>query len=84
MNFFEAQDRARRSTRRLVVLYLLATASIIVGVTLIITLALAGFSSSTGGSALLPLIEQQAPLIAGVAILTTLVIAGATLFKTFF
>jgi Zn-dependent protease with chaperone function len=82
LNFFEAQDRARRSTRRLVVLYLLATASIIVGVTLIITLALAGFSSSTGGSALLPLIEQQAPLIAGVAILTTLVIAGATLFKT--
>ncbi|MEJ2171963.1 MAG: M48 family metallopeptidase [Woeseiaceae bacterium] len=82
MNFFEAQDRARRSTRRLVVLYLLATASIIVGVTLIIALALAGFSSSTGGSALLPLIEQQAPLIAGVAIVTTLVIAGATLFKT--
>ena len=31
MNFFDAQDKARRSSRRLVVIYLLATASIVAG-----------------------------------------------------
>jgi Zn-dependent protease with chaperone function len=82
LNFFDAQDRARRSTRRLVVLYLLAAVSIIVGVTLIVTLAIAGFSSTSASAPFSTSIEQLAPLSVGIAIVTTLVIVGATLFKT--
>jgi len=41
VNFFEAQDRSRRMSRWLVVVFLLATAAIIAAVTLIVAAALA-------------------------------------------
>jgi len=39
VNFFDEQDKARRSTRRLVFLFLLATVLIVTGVTLIVGVA---------------------------------------------
>ena len=42
MNFFDAQDQARKATRWLVVVYVLATALIVAGVTLIVGFALFG------------------------------------------
>jgi Zn-dependent protease with chaperone function len=51
MNFFEQQDAARRNTRRLVILFLLAVAAIVVAVNLVSTLAFIGLSSdSLGGT----------------------------------
>ena len=40
MNFFDAQDRARRATKWLVVIYVVATILIVAGVTLIIGVGL--------------------------------------------
>jgi Zn-dependent protease with chaperone function len=74
VNFFDAQDRARRATRWLVVVYVVATILIVLGVTAIVTAAL--FMS--GESNTIP----PTSLIIGTATLATLFIVGATLYKT--
>lgn len=82
MNFFDAQDQARRSTRWLVFIYLLATVLIVLGVTLVVGLALFNVTDTgyqvTAGSFL----AQQAPILLGTATITALFIGGATLVKT--
>ena len=80
MNFFEAQDQARRATRRLIVVYVAATAVIVAGVTLVVGIAL---YTTSGGGAYQPAVflDRQAPVLAVVAVLTTLFIAGATLYR---
>jgi Zn-dependent protease with chaperone function/uncharacterized tellurite resistance protein B-like protein len=74
VNFFDAQDRARRATRWLVVVYILATLLIIAGVTLVAT------------AAFMMVGERGTPpnpsVLAVVALLAALLIVGATLFKT--
>jgi Zn-dependent protease with chaperone function len=72
MNFFDAQDRARRATRWLVVVYVVATVLIVLGMTVIVTAAF--FASG----------DEAPPLsfIAGIAAMSTLLIVGATLYKT--
>ncbi len=82
MNFFEVQDQARRSTRRLVFLYLLATALIVAGVTLIV--GVATFNITTAGEyyTFWGHLSNQAPTLIGTAVIVTLLIAGATLVKT--
>ena len=82
MNFFDAQDQARKATRWLVFVYVVATALIVVGVTLIVGFALFGTSmdgyrySFTGMLAANPV-----PLLV-TALLTTLFIVGASIYKT--
>jgi Zn-dependent protease with chaperone function len=74
VNFFDAQDRARRATRWLVVVYIVATILIVLGITAIMTAAF----FSTGNT-------QQPPplsLIVATAAFSTLFIVGATLYKT--
>ncbi len=73
MNFFESQDNAKRATRWLVIVYILATALIVAGVTLIVGAAI---YSSDQGDLLNPTV------LAPIAILATLLIVGATLYKT--
>jgi Zn-dependent protease with chaperone function len=82
LNFFDAQDQARRATRRLVVAYIVATVLIVVGVTAIAAFAL--FISRTDNLAYGAggFVAANAGLLAGVALLTTLFILGASLFKT--
>jgi Zn-dependent protease with chaperone function len=77
LNFFDAQDRARRASKWLVVVYVIATALIVVGVTLIVGVAFGVFSSTTAG-------YNGSPknLLIATAIVTTLFIFGASLFKT--
>ncbi|MDH3532588.1 MAG: M48 family metallopeptidase, partial [Gammaproteobacteria bacterium] len=82
MNFFAAQDRARRSTRRLVFVYLLAAALIVVGVTLVVGVALFNFSAAGYGVTLSGFLSQQAPILLTTAIAASLLIVGATLYKT--
>ena len=73
VNFFEAQDKARRATRWLVVVYLVSTVLIVAGVTAIV----AGvFYSSNQGQ--LP----DASMLVATAVIATLFIVGATLYKT--
>ncbi|NOR36926.1 MAG: M48 family metalloprotease [Woeseiaceae bacterium] len=79
MNFFDAQDQARRSTRRLVILYLLAAAAIVVSVSLVIGFAFS-FTQTTSDYA--THIAHNQKVFGGAGLFAILVIAGATLVKT--
>ena len=79
MNFFEHQDAARRNTRRLVLLFLLAVAAIVLAVNFIAALAFMGMSSDhllgvkrSGASASFYL---------AVTLATLALIAGGSLFQ---
>ncbi|MBT8087557.1 MAG: M48 family metallopeptidase [Gammaproteobacteria bacterium] len=82
MNFFDAQDRARRTTRRLIAAYIVATVVIVLGVTAVVGVALYGFSASSNSFGTANLIDERLPILVGTAVLTTLFILGASLFKT--
>ncbi len=97
MDFFEAQELARRAARRLVLLYLLAVAAVVVAVCLGlgVTYALAVMSGAAApardividgrhlGAALLEILRHGVPLklYAFGAGVTLLVIASATLYR---
>ncbi len=74
MNFFDAQDQARRATRWLVVVYVIATIVIVMGITAVVTIAL----YTSGESRAAP----QPSVIVTTAVFATLLIIGATVFKT--
>ncbi len=81
MNFFDAQDQARRATRRLVVAYIFATVVIVAGVTAIIGFAI--FTTSYRNRTTVEnYLQDFGPFLVGVAVFTTLFIIGASLFKT--
>lgn len=71
MNFFQAQDNARRATRWLVVVYVLATVLIVAGVTAVV--AAAFYSNGR--------VPEPGVLIVTAA-LAALLIVGATVYKT--
>ena len=80
MNFFEAQDRARRASKWLVVAYVMATVLIVAGVT-----AIAGAAFYLSSDPLYrsgTLLGVHSSILLLVALITTLVIVGATGFKT--
>jgi Zn-dependent protease with chaperone function len=74
VNFFDAQDRARRATRWLVIVYAISTLLIVIGVTAVVGAAL--FTMSQEGAP-----PQPAALVA-VAVLAALFIFGSSLYKT--
>jgi len=74
VNFFDAQDRARRATRWLVIVYVIATALIVAGVTLVVAVAF-HMVGETGRPA-------DPSILVATAILATLLIIGATVYKT--
>ena len=83
MNFFDAQDQARRTSKRLVYVYLLATALIVAGVTFIMGLALyfggdAGYYGTSAGE----FAWEYAGILIATAVATSLLILGATAYKT--
>ena len=82
MNFFAVQDQARRSSRRLVVLYLLSTALIVAGVSLIIGFAFYNVVDTGQAFSLSSFFTSQASVLIGAAVITTIFIIGATLVKT--
>ncbi|MCH8072575.1 MAG: M48 family metallopeptidase [Proteobacteria bacterium] len=74
MNFFDAQDRARRFTRWLVVVYVISTVLIVAGVTLIVGVGLDAVGQYN---------SPANPAILGfTAVAATLFILGSTLYKT--
>jgi len=77
LNFFDAQDQARRATKWLVVVYIVATLLIVAGVTLIVGIAVGAFSDEVGYES-----YDYTKLLVATAVITTLFIFGASLFKT--
>jgi len=82
VNFFDAQDQARRSSRRLVIAYIVATIAIVLGVTAIVGVALFNFSMRDYELTLGQFIREQASVLLATGLITTLVIFGASLYKT--
>ncbi len=82
MDFFDAQDRARQASRRLVAAYIVATVAIVLGVTAVVGFALYNFSNAGYAHSPLQFMQSQAPVLIGVAVLTTLFILGSSLYKT--
>lgn len=83
MNFFAAQDQARRSSRRLVIAYVVATTLIVAGVTAVVgSVSYFWFSETSYGTTPLQFVGANAGLFATVAIATTALIVGSSLFKT--
>ncbi len=78
MNFFDAQDNARKATRWLVIVYTISTLLIVAGVTFVVFFALTMATNTTAG----PMMGDPSAILAGTAIVTLLVILGATLVKT--
>jgi Zn-dependent protease with chaperone function len=74
VNFFEAQDRARRATRWLIVVYIVATSLIVLGVTLVVAAAVYMLGS--------PGLAATPPVLGATAAFATLLIVGATLYRT--
>ena len=74
MNFFDAQDKARRSTRWLVIAYVISTILIVAGVTIVVAFALFALEPAA--------IQDNRAVLVGTAILATVFILGASLFKT--
>jgi Zn-dependent protease with chaperone function len=80
-NFFQRQESARRSTRRLAVLFALAVLAIVAAVSAVLLLVLAMSSDGVREQGLPAWLAGQLPLLGGVAVLTTLVIGGASLYR---
>ncbi len=82
MNFFNAQDQARRASRRLVFAYILATIIIVLGVTAIVGFTLYNARYDDYGYTASQFIREESRILIGTTILTTLFIVGSSLFKT--
>ncbi len=84
MNFFAAQDKARQASRRLVLAYVVATLLIVAGVTLITSFAIHTFAISdiSFGQTFPDFLRNHWAVPTMVALLTTLFILGASMFKT--
>ena len=82
MNFFAAQDQARRLSRRLVAAYVLATALIVAGVTGVFGFALYAFTDLGYTYTVSQFSRNNAGILVAAALLTMLFIVGASMFKT--
>ena len=82
MNFFAAQDQARSASRRLVLAYIAATILIVAGVTAIVTYAVFSVSRAAWGHSFWTFVTQNWAIPLLVALLSTLFILGASMFKT--
>jgi Zn-dependent protease with chaperone function len=84
MNFFEHQDRARKQTRWLIFVFILAVVVIVAAINLILLLVM-GVTSYDPTEAPLPageIVRANIPLLVGGAIACVAVIGLASLFKT--
>ena len=83
MNFFEYQEQARRQSRWLVFLFILAVITIIVVIDLAILVAFGAMDVEQQQSLLsVQTLKSNLPTLLGGALVTALVIAIASLFKT--
>jgi Zn-dependent protease with chaperone function len=81
VNFFDAQDKAHRSTRWLVTVYIIATILIVLGVTLVIGVALYLVDDMQSYMSIYDYFLHHPGVFAGIVVVTVLFIVGATIFK---
>ena len=74
MNFFEHQDKARRATRWLVIVYTISTILIVAGITAVVGAALYTVGEVRG--------TINPSVLLATAVMSTALILGATLYKT--
>lgn len=84
MNFFEHQDRARKQTRWLVVMFVLAVVAIVVAinVVLLLVIGVTGHDSVEAPLSIGEMVVTNLPLLAGGAVASVAVIGLASLSKT--
>jgi Zn-dependent protease with chaperone function len=82
VNFFAAQDQARRASRRLVAAYVLATALIVAGVTSVVGFSLYTFTDLGYTYTAAEFARNNTAILAATALITALIIVGGSLFKT--
>jgi Zn-dependent protease with chaperone function len=82
VNFFAAQDKARQASRRLIAAYIVATILIVAGITAIVGFALYTFTDTGYGYAPGEFVRNNTGILIATALLTTLFILGASMFKT--
>jgi Zn-dependent protease with chaperone function len=82
MNFFDAQDQARRSSRRLVFAYVVASIAIVLGVTAIVGFAMYSFSMREYQLTFGHFVREQASILVATGLITTFFILGSSLYKT--
>jgi len=84
MNFFQQQDQARKQSRWLIIVFMLAVVAIVLAINLIVLLAVGMTSIETEGvpEIGMQMITGNLPLLSGTAIATISVIGLASLFKS--
>jgi len=84
VNFFEHQDRARKQSRWLIVVFILAVLVIVTAINLILLLVMgvSGYETGEQPLSLTGLVTANVPLLTGGAIGCSAVIGLASLFKT--
>ena len=82
MNFFAAQDQARRASRRLVGAYVLATVLIVAGVTSVVGFTLYTFTDLGYTYTVGQFVRNNTAILAATALITALIIVGGSMFKT--
>ncbi|MFZ2406070.1 MAG: M48 family metallopeptidase [Methylobacter sp.] len=83
MNFFQSQDDARRKTRSLILMFILAVIAIVAAVNLVITGLIINLGGESGGSTIPDLnwIINNLPLVAGISLATIGFISLSSLYK---
>lgn len=84
MNFFEHQERARKQSRRLIFIFILAVVAIVAAIDLMLLLVMGvtGYDSAESPLSAGEMIVANIPLLAGGAVVSVAVIGLASLFKT--
>ncbi|MGZ8161046.1 MAG: M48 family metallopeptidase, partial [Methylobacter sp.] len=83
MNFFQSQDDARRKTRSLILMFILAVSAIVAAVNLVITGLIINLGGEAGGSTIPDLnwIINNLSLVAGISLATIGFISLSSLYK---
>jgi Zn-dependent protease with chaperone function len=83
MNFFQSQDDARRKTRFLILMFMLAVVAIVAAVNLVITALVINMGDQAGGAILPDLnwLAENRSLVAGISLVTIGFISLSSLYK---
>jgi Zn-dependent protease with chaperone function len=84
VNFFEHQDRARKQSRWLILVFMVAVIAIVAAINglVLLTLTFTAWEPQAGTPGIVQMLRTNLPLIAGVSLASVAVIGIASLFKT--
>lgn len=84
MNFFEHQDRARKQSRWLILVFIVAVIAIVAAINgvVLLTLTFTAWEPQAETPGIVQMLRANLPLIAGISLASVAVIGVASLFKT--